>query len=41
MYRVVYYSLNKRRSRTFETLKEAFTFWDNLPFETFCELYKL
>lgn len=41
MYRVVYYVMNDRRSRTFNTLGEAFAFWDRLPFETFCEMYKL
>ncbi len=41
MYRVVYYQLNNRRSKTFETIGEAFNFWGRLPFETFCEMYKL
>lgn len=41
MYRVVFYVTNKRRSKTFETMREAFNFWERLPFESFCEMYKL
>lgn len=41
MYRVVYYVMNQRRSKTVKTLGEAFTLWKRLPFESFCELYKL
>ncbi len=41
MYRVVYYRLNNRRSKTFETIREAFDFWHRLPFESFSELYKI
>ena len=41
MYRVVYYSMNQRRSKEFDTFNEAMTFWGRLPFEAFSELYKL
>ena len=41
MYRVVYYVINQRRSKTFKTMEDAFKFWHRLPFESFCEMYKL
>ena len=41
MYRVVFYRLNQRRSRTFDTFHEAMRFWERLPFETFSEMYKI
>lgn len=41
MYRVVYYVMNARRSKDFNTLREAFDFWGQLPFETFSEMYKI
>jgi len=41
MFRVVFYRMNKRRSKEFETFNEAMTFWSKLPFESFSELYKL
>lgn len=41
MYKVVYYCFNQRKSKTFETMREAFTFCERLPFETFCEMYKV
>ena len=41
MYRVVYYRNNRRDSKIFDTLTEAFNFWGRLPFESFSELYKI
>ena len=41
MYRVVYATFNQRRSKEFNTLKEAFEFWSKLPFESFIEMYKI
>lgn len=41
MYRVVFYRVNQKKSKIFDTFGEAMDFWSRLPFETFCELYKL
>lgn len=40
MYIVIYYITNLEKSATFNTLTEAYRFWEKLPFESFCELYK-
>lgn len=41
MYKIVYYVLNNRRSKIFDTFYEAMDYWGRLPFESFSELYKL
>jgi hypothetical protein len=41
MYEVVFYSFNKKKSKTFETIEQAFAFWQRLPFQSFSEMYKL
>ncbi len=41
MYRVVFYRVNRRHSKTFDTIEQAFAFWHRLPFESFCEMYKI
>ena len=41
MYKVVYYIMNQRQSKTFDTFSQAMDFWSQLPFEAFNELYKL
>ena len=41
MYRVVFYIMNQRRSKVFDTFDEAMRFWAKLPFQSFSEMYKL
>ena len=41
MYRVEYVIYNKTKFREFETLREVFNFWFNLPFESFVEMNKI
>ena len=41
MYRVVYYRMNQRGSKVFNTFEEAMAFWAKLPFEAFSEMYKI
>lgn len=41
MYRVYYYLVNRVKSQDFNTIGEAFVFWQKLPFESFREMRKL
>jgi len=41
MYRIYFYVYNNVQTQDFQTLNEAFEFWQRLPFETFRELRKI